>query len=290
MIFDSKNTSIVGLVENFKHHKSMDVSSMNSLLSKKSEAGDFEGHDMVVLFNKETQKSPPFYMIHHLIDANKFVGMFKSMVKTPQFRNRFLRSTVLERFSDKFLYSIKEKWFYNLSDQHGVVRWLDVNTIYEIKTVNPEVKEFTFYIYYDELSYIGIEVTGFINKEGLFGVKISGMKDNGAVSADSSSMGTVLIPLKVLFFLEFAEVETKIIKPNEKIKHHKEKLYNKSRILVEIIDSTYYTTIIRQDGFKVSGHWRWQPTNIGVKLLWINDFHKHGYKRVAKIEKQNENG
>jgi hypothetical protein len=52
------------------------------------------------------------------------------------------------------------------------------------------------------------------------------------------------------------------------------------------LDSTWFTTIVRSEGFKVGGHFRMQPFGKNLsdrKLIWISPFDKNGYTRKAKI-------
>lgn len=85
-------------------------------------------------------------------------------------------------------------------------------------------------------------------------------------------------------FLQYAELETKILKQNTKdsiiCKYH-----NKLPFPVTIIDSTWYTNLVKSDSFKVRGHFRLQPFGPLMakrKLIWINEFTKEGYTREAK--------
>lgn len=51
-------------------------------------------------------------------------------------------------------------------------------------------------------------------------------------------------------------------------------------------DSKWYTEIANDNSFQVSGHFRLQPYGDGSrKLIWINEFTKHGYHRKATIDK-----
>jgi hypothetical protein len=89
-------------------------------------------------------------------------------------------------------------------------------------------------------------------------------------------------------FLKFAEVQTKIVNGKRKEVHLGEKYLNDNR-RIEILDSTYFTTISRTEGFGVKGHFRLQPWGPGLcnkRLQWISDFEKHGYTRKAKILSQ----
>lgn len=91
-------------------------------------------------------------------------------------------------------------------------------------------------------------------------------------------------------FINFAEVETKVMKPNTQIWDERgvNAIYNnKTKQDITVIDSTWYTHLISSGAFKVRGHFRFQPYGPGLskrKLTWINEFEKEGYTRKAKIE------
>lgn len=87
-------------------------------------------------------------------------------------------------------------------------------------------------------------------------------------------------------FLKYVEVETKIIPGNKKDFHIGTKYLNETKDKIEILDSTYFTTISRTEGFGVRGHFRLQPYGVGMqerRLQWISDFQKNGYTRTAKV-------
>lgn len=91
-------------------------------------------------------------------------------------------------------------------------------------------------------------------------------------------------------FINFAEVETKVMKPNTQIWDERmvSAIYNnKTRSDITVIDSTWFTHLISSGAFNVRGHFRFQPCGEKLskrKLIWINDFVKDGYTRKAKIE------
>lgn len=94
-----------------------------------------------------------------------------------------------------------------------------------------------------------------------------------------------------LIFRKYAEVETKIIIPTNN-KPKSGEYFNKTRCLFTILDSKWFTNLIRTDGFKVRGHFRLQPfkdenKEWAKKLIWIEDFEKHGYTHKAKITEYN---
>lgn len=63
----------------------------------------------------------------------------------------------------------------------------------------------------------------------------------------------------LLIFMKYCEVETKIVVPGRKVEHAGNKYINDTEQPIEIVDSTWFTTIIRSEGFGVKGHFRLQP-------------------------------
>ena len=95
---------------------------------------------------------------------------------------------------------------------------------------------------------------------------------------------------RFLAFKKYAKVEIEESKCGKTIKSKilKEKLCNNLQLDVKIMDSTWFTTICRSEGFKVRGHFRLQPKKNDKgewikELIYINEFEKHGYHRQAKI-------
>lgn len=92
-------------------------------------------------------------------------------------------------------------------------------------------------------------------------------------------------------FMQYVELESKVINAQKKDYHIGVKYLNETKSKIEILDSTYFTTISRTEGFGVRGHFRFQPYGIGMKerrLQWIDGFQKNGYVRRSKIELSNQ--
>ena len=86
-------------------------------------------------------------------------------------------------------------------------------------------------------------------------------------------------------FKKYAEVETKILEPHTKVKTPSTKYVNDTKLKLTYLDSKWFTTLVKSDAFKVSGHFRLQPYKETKKLIWISDFVKTGYTAPArKIE------
>lgn len=116
-----------------------------------------------------------------------------------------------------------------------------------------------------------------------------GVPPLGSVEAhDNIVSETLRAILSAELFINYAEVETKEMKPNRQIWDGPKALYNnKTKYPINVIDSTWYTNLVSSGAFKVRGHFRLQPYGHGLtkrRLVWIQEFQKDGYTRRAKIE------
>lgn len=110
-----------------------------------------------------------------------------------------------------------------------------------------------------------------------------------AVDAGLDELGIIADIYTMLLFIKYCPIETKIVKQGRKDTHVGIKYVNESKHDIEILDSTWFTTIIRSEGFGVGGHFRMQPYGPGNamrKLIWIEPFEKTGYTRTAKVLNQ----
>ena len=74
--------------------------------------------------------------------------------------------------------------------------------------------------------------------------------------------------------------EIVIVPPHGRTKTKHEKYVNDNPTGVEVWDSRMFNSYVRLEGFSVSGHFRHQCVGEGRtkhKMIWINDFEKHGY-------------
>ena len=89
--------------------------------------------------------------------------------------------------------------------------------------------------------------------------------------------------LKLLFFIEFSDVEYRLLGPNQKIGTKKEENYlNETKNNITIVDSNWNIITVNNNSFKVCGHLRFQPIGkdrMGRKLIFIEEFEKEGYSR-----------
>lgn len=100
----------------------------------------------------------------------------------------------------------------------------------------------------------------------------------------------------IMAFKKFATVELEIINPHKKTKSNIDKqgkVINDTGVEVTMLDSRWFREIIRNEGFKVRGHFRLQPykNEHGEwthRFIYIEEFEKHGYHRRAKMLIEND--
>ena len=93
--------------------------------------------------------------------------------------------------------------------------------------------------------------------------------------------GTVTYFIASILFQKMVDKkEIIIVPPRGKFKTKQEKYVNENPTGVEVWDSHMFNTYVRLEGFPVEGHFRHQRVGEGRtkhKLIWINEFEKHGY-------------
>lgn len=94
----------------------------------------------------------------------------------------------------------------------------------------------------------------------------------------------------LMMLKKYGQVDIETVTRNGKIRSSvlNDKAINETGIDVKVLDSRWFTTICRDEGFLVSGHFRLQPCKDEQgewtrKLIYINPYAKHGYHRLAPI-------
>lgn len=135
-------------------------------------------------------------------------------------------------------------------------------------------------------------------KEGLDIFSVGDTSDNVAsITTDEPVFGESLdeligsmyeLTLLIVLFKQYAPIETKIIRKDKGFSHkivmNKEKLLNETKIPIQVIDSRWFTNIIREEGFIVRGHFglrAYGPGREKRRLTWIPTYEKSGYSRQA---------
>lgn len=101
----------------------------------------------------------------------------------------------------------------------------------------------------------------------------------------------VIRVLSLAMFKKYAEVETKYLPANKVIKDVNCKYVNDTKLGINVLDSKWFTNLVKSEGFNVRGHFRLQPkkkAGVWIKeLIWISEFQKTGYTAKARILSKN---
>ena len=149
-------------------------------------------------------------------------------------------------------------------------------TYFLFKRNNTEAPELKSFIY---LEYNSVDSSAkthtYFAKSGLY-------QGNNALSIELYTK-TLLATLN---FIKYADIEVKFLPAKKTIKDIKCKYVNDTDSTIQYLDSTWFTTLVKSDEFKVRGHFRLQPKKKKgewtKELIWINDFLKTGYTAPAR--------
>lgn len=100
------------------------------------------------------------------------------------------------------------------------------------------------------------------------------------------TLSKAMAPLAIAMFRTYSDHEVKVVAGNDYGTLNGITYKNSNRRSITVLDSSWYTSIVRTEGFMVNGHLRMQPCGIGNtqrKLIYIDSFMKHGYVRKAKM-------
>lgn len=88
--------------------------------------------------------------------------------------------------------------------------------------------------------------------------------------------------LTLLYFIENCEIETYVAPANSKTRYDGNKFLNETKSNLTLLTCKWFTELIRDTPFNVSGHLRWQPCGVNrtkKKLIYISEYQKSGYHR-----------
>lgn len=166
---------------------------------------------------------------------------------------------------------------------------------------DPQYHDFSIFIFYETKLVLGAHQTG---------QKISLMSDDKwedvivdclnpyfkkKIEEETTKEGRTNIIVAYLHsvvvgtlnFIKYAPIETKTLLPNSKVGKITCKYVNNTKSKIQILDSTWFTTLVKSEGFDVRGHLRLQPKKKDGQwtheMIWINPFKKDGYTRRAGI-------
>lgn len=164
---------------------------------------------------------------------------------------------ITENFTGRTLKDINFGKYTYLMGKHRMVRFVVV--VNYIKG-----------IYYDEEKKIAFS----------WGIRI----EDGEYFFDDKCEQEFTTIMRVLTFVELGDITVKELLAGRNNGEPKKagKITNTSPNTVYVVDSSWNTIVVRTDGFAVRGHFRLQPcgtNHADRKLIWIDAFEKHGYKR-----------
>lgn len=118
------------------------------------------------------------------------------------------------------------------------------------------------------------------------GKKSVDTQDEFNQSCKDVALHSVMSMVAYHIFKRYANVEVKNARMLDK-KDQDQPIVKTTITDVNYIDCSWFTTIVRSEGFKVRGHFRLQPYKNeehewDKKLIYISPFEKHGYTRRAK--------
>lgn len=227
---------------------------------------------------------PPF--------INEFRDTFKKNIPFFKKSIRYLSEPLINAIESSRDKLLKTEMILEIGSCSGVFLFKDIQLAYNISSVSgSDDWSFCFYMFQGD-KFIAFAAEDYINgsKQKLGWASSLFVPENIELSnEDRRTLGLKQFQHLILIinFLKYADVETKILPPNRQLWDGTTCIYNnKAKHNIEIIDSTWFTTLIKSDAFKVRGHFRLQPYGEGLskrKLVWISDFEKHGYTRKAKL-------
>lgn len=241
----------------------------------------------LIRFNK-SKEFRDFFCIDKSLDLPSCLLNIQQVVSGPH-KHRKVSPRAMRHLGDNVLASIKNKWITEITPHNGIIH-LKETFIYLIDKNNEGV-HIVVYSCGTMWSHIGPRISLTLQNNG-------DLQDFNVIGDRSLPDNLILILansiLKTLFFLEYGRTETTVVNnKSKKAKVDGEKYRNDTGETVEIVGAPYYTNIIRTDGFKVKGHWRFQPYGAGrtrKELIWIDEFEKHGYTRTAKLDSNDYEG
>lgn len=103
---------------------------------------------------------------------------------------------------------------------------------------------------------------------------------------------TVAEVCALALFKKYAQIETTLLPAGQKVKGIDCKYFNATKLDINYINSSWFTNLVKSDGFSVRGHFRLQPKKKNgewtKELIWIEDYQKSGYVSLArKLKKEN---
>lgn len=224
-----------------------------------------------------------------------FATSFKDIAHAFKDNIRYISDTFMEAYKKarpKLVDIIIEKRI----DETGTIITKDkgctITHFYSVTTRNEGTEDWGYDIFYarfvktPNLTHLCMDV--FVTEANGVRKTLFAKGYEKAASGGISSFETELFGL--LSFLRVCEIETKVVQPGKRQRHVGHRYENETKHKIELVDSTWFTTIVRSEGFMVGdetgGFFNLYHTGPGrtiPRLKWVLPFEKHGYTRKAKV-------
>lgn len=142
---------------------------------------------------------------------------------------------------------------------------------------------FYFFIMAEKSKLVPMLAATFSPDQKFEPIFLSSALTKAKLNVDEYLNGLFYDTILLLNFIKYAEIETKYLPAGQKVKTTNCKYTNETNSNIKILDSTWFTELVKSEAFKVRGHFRLQPKKKGgewtKELIWIKDFDKSGYVR-----------
>lgn len=178
-----------------------------------------------------------------------------------------------------------------LENAAGTLVINDRTMCYSFEKINETVTELTYFLF-KKTPTEAPELRGFIYME--LDALDSSANTQTYFAKSAIYQGDIALSIELytkllvatLNFIKYADIQVKILPAQKTVKEISCKYVNDTDSNIQFLDSTWFTTLIKSDAFKVRGHFRLQPKKkngeCATELIWINEFVKTGYTAPAR--------
>lgn len=238
----------------------------------------YRTHPILKIIEDETSKKDTLKNLKGLIDENTFnaIDLTFNLFKEAKENIEILSNNLEKAISLSFWKLQKEEYYKELYGKSGVLINGTTTFIYKIIDAN------NLYV----IHFVGTELfcKMYCTKGKTEYFITPGFKSD--ISHDQIARFTVNEIATKLIFLKYCDIETKYLAEGQKIKGVYCNYKNDTKCNVKYLNITWFSNLIKSDGFNVRGHFRLQPKKKDgewtKELIWITDFQKLGYTAPAR--------
>lgn len=212
-----------------------------------------------------------------------------------------LSKTFLSNIQSSFHSLISDSVWNNIGSNYGTILNLStplgtLSAMYAVQGEKGSDTHDRFVYYFLKNVFVGVSAQGSKDlRSATYSVEAFNFIKNKIPNSNKMSNNDILLELDNqlntsliahINFIKYAQVETKYLPAKKRIKDINCKYVNDTNSNITYLDSTWFTTLVKSDAFKVRGHFRLQPKKKDgewtKELIWINEFQKDGYTAPAR--------